>query len=50
MTLVRYIYSVEGITGLFRGLAMRLISNAIGSHVYTLTNKVENLEKYLMRS
>lgn len=36
---LRYIYSVEGITGLFRGLGMRLISNAVGSQVYALTNK-----------
>jgi len=37
---VRYIYSVEGVTGLYRGLGMKLIGNAIGTAASDQISKV----------
>lgn len=31
---LKYIYSVEGVSGLYRGLGMKIVSNAIGTIVY----------------
>lgn len=37
---LRYIYKMEGITGLYRGLGMKIISNSVGNIVY---NKVSQI-------
>lgn len=37
---LRYIYSVEGITGLYRGLGMKIVSQSIGNVVYDKINKI----------
>ena len=38
--IVRYIYSIEGITGLYRGLGMKIISNSVGNIVYNKVSQV----------
>jgi len=37
---VRYIYSVEGVAGLYRGVGMKIISHSIGTVVYEKVSKV----------
>ena len=44
---VRYIYKMEGITGLYRGLGMKIISNSVGNIVY---NKVSQVSSHFMPS
>lgn len=44
---LRYIYSMEGITGLYRGLGMKIISNSVGNVVYSKVSRImdENEEE-----
>ncbi len=37
---MKYIYSVEGVTGLYRGVGMKILSNAVGTYVYESVNLV----------
>lgn len=37
---LRYIYSMEGVTGMYRGLGMKLISHSVGTVVYNHAKKL----------
>ncbi len=35
-----YIYSVEGISGLYRGLGMKIVSHSVSTYVYARSRRV----------
>lgn len=37
---MKYIYSVEGLTGLYRGLGMKIVSHSVGTLVYDQMTKM----------
>jgi hypothetical protein len=37
---VKYVYSVEGFTGLYRGLGMKIISHSVGTIVYDKVSRM----------
>jgi len=37
---IKYVYSFEGISGLYRGIGMKILSTSIGNIVYTKTSKL----------
>jgi len=37
---VKYIYTVDGFTGLYRGLGMKILSTSVANLVYTKVSRV----------